>query len=163
MNATAASTLQVITDTHPCACGGYQAVAADGATSRTGCSAVTKRTFAPGHDARLKGFLIRAGAQGLLIRTPVGGDDQAPVKVAERFGFGHMVAKGIAAAKARAFTKALKGAKKAPKATPAPAATEVAAKVGRWEYEGTLSADHTEFTFTDRKGAEHTVAKFTLA
>lgn len=146
MNATTA--LQTITGTHACACGGYTAFDIAGTKRTTGCKAVTKRTFAPGHDARLKGFLIRAGREGLLISTPEGETKDA-MQVADKFGFGHMVREGIARKAAP---------RKAKKATPAPLL--VTAKVGRWVYEGKL-ADGT-FTYTDKQGNARTAAKFTV-
>ena len=131
-----------------CACSLFVAVTASGQTARTGCTATTRRTFAPGHDAKLKGFLIRAGREGMLIRTPEGGADQLPAKVAERFGFAHMVREGIARPKATRKAKA------------APAPRTVTAKVGRWEYEGTLTAGGKIFTYRDRQGRTLMAEKF---
>lgn len=133
----------------PCSCSLFVAVAADGTTTRTGCTATTRRTFAPGHDARLKGFLIRAGRDGLLIRTPEGGADQVAAKVADRFGFGHMVRDGIAR-----VAKPRKAAKVAPRT--------VIGKVGRWTYEGTVTANGGIFTYTDRQGRTLMAEKFTI-
>lgn len=135
----------------PCACSLFVAVAADGTTTRTGCTATTRRTFAPGHDARLKGFLIRAGRLGHLIRTPEGGADQVSVRVAERFGFAQMVRDGIARTPA----------KKARKAAPVAPAT-VTAKVGRWVYEGRVTAGGGIFSYTDRQGRNLMAEKFTV-
>lgn len=134
----------------PCACSLFVAIAADGATTRTGCTATTRRTFAPGHDARLKGFLIRAGREGLLIRTPEGGADQVPVRVAERFGFAQMVRDGIAR-----VAKPRKAAKTAP-------VTTVRAKVGRWVYEGRVTAGGGIFSYTDRQGRNLMAEKFSV-
>lgn len=159
MNATAARTAVKVA----CACSGFAAVDAKGKTTRTGCTAETRRTFAPGHDARLKGFLIRAGVQGDLIRTPEGGADQTAEKVAERFGFGHMVREGIARGAEREFARTLREVAKAGKAshkTPA----KVSAKVGRWTYEGVItdSPEHgPQFTYTTAKGVQTTTTKFT--
>lgn len=132
----------------PCACSLFVAVAANGTETTTGCTATTKRTFAPGHDARMKGFLIRAGRRGDLIRTPEGGSDQVAARVAERFGFAHMVREGIARPKA------------VRKAAKAPAPKVVTAKVGRWFYEGTVDA-RGNFTYTQKNGKTHTTAFFT--
>lgn len=130
----------------PCACSLVVAVAADGTTTRTGCTATTRRTFAPGHDARLKGFLIRAGRDGLHVREVGLGvaHETTAVKFAERFGFAHMVADGIARQ-----AKPRKAAKVAPKT--------VTAKVGRWFYEGTMD-DRGNFTYTQKNGKTHTTA-----
>lgn len=142
---------QVITGRHACACSGFKAVDAAGrVVATTGCSASTKRTFAPGHDARLKGFLIRAGREGNLVRTPEGGSDQVAVRVAERFGFAQMVRDGIA--RVAPVRKAKKVA--------APA--KVVGKVGRWTYEGTVTAGGKIFTYTDRKGNLLMAEKFTI-
>lgn len=133
---------------HACDCGGYKAIDASGTVVvTTGCNATTRRTFAPGHDARMKGFLIRAGREGMLIRTPEGGDDQLPAKVAERFGFAQMVRDGIARVRKD-------------KKVAAPA--KVVGKVGRWTYEGTVTAGGKIFTYTDRKGAQLMAEKFTI-
>ena len=162
MNATAATATQVITGTHPCACGGYVAKDAAGRETRTACNAVTKRTFAPGHDARLKGFLIRAGVEGLLISTPEGGAEQSPERVADRFGFGKMVTEGVNRGKAREWAKATKvAAKPAPKVA---APVTVTAKVGRWEYRGVILAagdGSPVFRYTNAKGVTTDTMKFT--
>lgn len=135
---------QVITGRHACACSGFKAVdAAGNVVATTGCIASTKRTFAPGHDARMKGFLIRAGREGNLVRTPEGGDDLPAAKVADRFGFAHMVRDGIA--------------RKAAKRVAKPQAKKVTAKVGRWVYEGTMD-DRGNFTYTQKNGQTHTTA-----
>lgn len=142
---------QVITGTHSCACSGFKAVdAAGNVVATTGCTGVTKRIFAPGHDARLKGFLIRAGREGNLVRTPEGGSDQVPAKVADRFGFGYMVREGIARPA------------KAKKAKKVAAPAKVVGKVGRWTYEGTVTAGGKIFTYTDRKGNQLMAEKFTI-
>jgi hypothetical protein len=118
----------------PCACSLFAAVAADGTRTTTGCTATTRRTFAPGHDARLKGFLIRAGKAGHLVATPEG-TQEFPAKVAERFGFAHMVREGIA-----------RPSRRKADATP----RVVTAKVGRWYYEGQVTARG--FAYTDKRG-----------
>lgn len=159
MNATAAKVTAAAA--HPCACDGFVAVDAAGRETRTACTATTKRTFAPGHDARLKGFLIRAGVQGLHIRTPWGGSEQSPQAVADRFGFGHMVAAGIKAAQDRAFAKAVRGVTKTAPKMEAP--KPVMAKVGRWVYEGVVLAagDGTPvFRYTNKQGVSVDAMKF---
>ncbi len=145
MNATAKTALK------SCTCSLVVAFTEDGRELTTGCTATTKRTFAPGHDARLKGFLIRNGAEGNLVRV---GDDvnTSAQAVANQFGFSGMVADGIAKAQARAI------AKKAPKAK---APKKVTAKVGRWFYEGIVEGD--EFVYTDKRENVLRATKFTLA
>lgn len=127
----------------PCSCSLFVAVAADGTRTTTGCTATTRRTFAPGHDARLKGFLIRAGKAGHLVATPEG-TQEFPAKVAERFGFAAMVAEGIARPARTRKAKAV-------------APRTVTAKVGRWVYEGTMD-DWGNFTYVQKNGKTHTTA-----
>jgi len=86
----------------------------------TGCKGrLTSRTFAPGHDAKLKSLLIRAGAMGAGVRQQLGGlaTVGGAQKVADQFGFGHQVAHGIeralVAADAKANDKAAKEQAKA--------------------------------------------------
>lgn len=148
MNANATKAAK--TAPHACACSGFQAVDASGTqVTTTKCAATTRRTFAPGHDARLKGFLIKAGRLGHLVRTPEGGDDLTATKVADRFGFAQMVRDGIHRAPAK-------------KARKVAGAAKVVGKVGRWTYEGTVTAGGKLFTYTDRKGAQLIAEKFTI-
>lgn len=134
---------------HACACGGFKATDASGTVvARTGCTAMTRRTFAPGHDARLKGFLIRAGREGMLITTPWGGAELTAEKAASHFGFAHMVRDGIARKAAKKVAK---------KAQP-----KVTAKVGRWFYQGYVTEGGALFSYTDAKGASKTATKFTV-
>ncbi|RNL84759.1 hypothetical protein [Halostreptopolyspora alba] len=129
----------------PCTCSKY----ADATTGETtGCTKTTRRDFAPGHDAKLKGFLIRAGAAGHLVA--LAGAPDEPVQASEaasRFGFARHVASGISRAQA-----------KQEQATAD--ADTVRAKVGRWERTGHVEGD--TFTYTDRSGAARTTTKFTL-
>lgn len=130
----------------PCSCRNF----ADATTGeRLACTAETARTFAPGHDARLKGFLIRVGRAGHLVATPEGGTPEFPAKVAERFGFAQMVREGIARP---ARTRKAKVA--APRV--------VRAKVGRWEYEGTVTAGGKILTYRDRQGRQLMAEKFRI-
>jgi hypothetical protein len=81
----------------------------------TGCGSDTRRVFAPGHDARLKSLLIKAGiadmevryGQGIVVTTDA-------VNAARQFGFADLVAAGIQRGIAKAKAKAEKAA--APKA-----------------------------------------------
>jgi hypothetical protein len=157
MNATATKT-----EIKPCTCSLVVAFTEDGKELTTGCRATTKRTFAPGHDARLKGFLIRNGAEGNLVR--VGQDVNTSAQaVADQFGFGYMVAEGIEAAKARQMAKLLKDVtKSAKKSHKTPA--KVTCKVGRWTYEGVVTDSPMhgpQFTYTTAKGVQTTTTKFT--
>ena len=151
---TATATAQVTVKA--CVCALVVAFADNGEELTTGCNATTKRTFAPGHDARLKGFLIRAGIAGHLVRVGEDANTDAQA-VADQFGFGYMVREGIRKGAEREFRRELRRVAKAAKA---PAPQKVTAKVGRWQYEGTLSADGTEFAYTDRRGNQVTTTKF---
>jgi hypothetical protein len=158
MTATVRTTARVA-----CTCSVVVAIAETGEKLTTGCTATTRRTFAPGHDARLKGFLIRAGIAGHTVR--VGDDDAArdAQAVANQFGFGYMVAEGIRRGAEREFRKTLREVARSAKAshrTPA----KVTAKVGRWTYEGVItdSPEHgPQFTYTTRQGVQTTTTKFT--
>jgi len=95
---------------HPCACQFYSIERGDvpeGADPNeyltyedTGCTATTTRVFAPGHDAKLKSLLIKAGVEEASVRCEQGG--VASIATADvfaaRFDFGHMVLAGIARA-----------------------------------------------------------------
>lgn len=87
----------------------------------TGCAATTKREFAPGHDAKLKSFLITHGAQGHEIRY--GAVVTTAEDLAKRYTFGYMILDGIEKAKgklaAKAEREAARAAKKAAKGKPA--------------------------------------------
>ncbi len=140
----------------------------------TGCTASTHRDFAPGHDARLKGFLIRAGAADMEVseysrKGHLQGHWGAE-NVANRFGFGPMVAEGIQRAKDKAIAKAARrNVGKAPVATEAAPVAEVApvvlavpvtAKVGRWSYAGTELDG--EFTYKNKLGQTKTTSAYTV-
>jgi hypothetical protein len=88
----------------------------------TGCVATTAREFAPGHDAKLKSFLILHGSQGHEIRYG-GVTIMTAQDAAKRYAFGYMILEGIAKAQAKAKEKAEKAAaraaKKAAKGKPA--------------------------------------------
>lgn len=86
----------------------------------TGCVQTTKREFAPGHDAKLKSFLITHGAQGHEIRY--GSLVTTAEDVAKRYTFGYMILDGIAKAKEKLAAKAERAAARAAKKTaPKPA------------------------------------------
>lgn len=173
------TTATAVETTKSCQCGMYFAVTAEWndpetdqpeeTTESTGCHATTTRDFAPGHDAKLKGYLIRWGAAGYEVAFVDGGVrvGTTATAIAHRYGFGHMVDAGIAKAvakqqerQAKADAKHARKAAKAqaptvslvreiPKAKPAPVEGEPAAeriatiKVGRWTYPATIWADGT--------------------
>ncbi len=149
------------TSLKPCTCSLVAAVDTDGNVTTTGCTATTKRTFAPGHDARMKGFLIRAGVAEMVIS--VGEENNRTAEqVADQFGFGYMVAAGIKNGKAKLLGKLLgevrKGSRKATVAVVKPAPVVVTAKVGRWYYTGTELGG--VFSYTDKRGNALTTTKY---
>ncbi|MET7828501.1 hypothetical protein ABZT23_27955 [Streptomyces sp. NPDC005386] len=126
----------------------------------TGCTATTKRTFAPGHDAKLKSALIKWGAEGHEVTR----DDDGVNTVADasthaaKFPFGHMVAAGIARAEAKAAEKAERAAARAARKTAPKTPKKVTAKVGRATFTGHMDGDH--FVY-EVKGKERRTLKFT--
>ncbi|MFV2195993.1 hypothetical protein [Nocardiopsis sp. LOL_012] len=150
----------------PCHCARFEN-AETGET--TGCTKTTTREFAPGHDAKAKSLLIRAGAMGAEVRRVVDGMALTgdAVKAAEGYGFAHMVASGIERAARLAAEKAERKAARAAKKAdneplpelvgPAAAVADfqeknpmVTAKVGRWEYEGRVIDG--EFVYETKSG-----------
>jgi hypothetical protein len=130
-----------------CACGNYTFVTDDGDVHAQ-CMAPTKKQFAPGHDARLKGQLIRHGVEGNQVRL-ASGELVSPQWVADQFGFGPMVRKGIERRLEKLSAKSAKV--EAEPVADVPAEPEVVeAKVGRWTYQGHLTEDG--FAYQDKKG-----------
>jgi hypothetical protein len=157
-NTTAAKKTET-TQAEAVACTCSQFATEDGRT--TGCAAETKRLFAPGHDAKLKSFLIKAGAEGIeVIRTVDGIANPADASThAAKFAFGHMVAAGITRAETKAAEKAERAAARAArKAAPkAKAPAKITAKVGRATFTGHMDGDH--FVY-EVKGKERRTLKF---
>lgn len=169
----------------PCACQRYDILVdvregEDGdliwdAEYNTSCVEDTTRTFAPGHDAKLKSLAIKAGVLGVELRRDDGGVIVSgdPVTMVREYGFDHMVADGIKKHAERVALKAEKAAAKATKrATPeADGALPkrsvvkkpkiVKAKVGRWVYEGTVAIDGA-FLYVDKKGDGKVAHKYEL-
>lgn len=149
----------------------------------TGCTQTTRRVFAPGHDAKLKGLLIEAGATGAGVR--VGDMVRNAEGVANSYGFETQVLSGIkrmqAKMAARAEKKAAKEAKthalaqkvadkankvvteaKAAKAAKRAAKASalvmpVKIKVGRWTYEAIINPADNSAAFTSANGEAKTV------
>ena len=106
--------------TRECQCGNF-ANAETG--ERIDCEAATARNFAPGHDAKLKSFLIRTGAAGDLVRQLGVADAITAVQAANLYGFGNLVSAGIIKAAEKAEARANRPARRtaAKRATPADA------------------------------------------
>jgi hypothetical protein len=123
----------------------------------TMCDQETKRTFAPGHDARVKGLLITAARLNGDVTVLDGGMAKTtdPLTYASQFGFAEAVAAG-AKRPVKSNGKPVGGHK--PKTTAKPT---VKAKVGRWVYEGTVEAGD-EFHYTTKSGAKATTFQYTL-
>lgn len=105
------------------------------------CDAVTKNRFAPGHDAKLKGLLIklyRAGTEyhyldgGLLISTD-------PMNHAQQYGWGHFLEASKQAAerkppKVKASKNRVAIPRKVPRERLSPVPPKGTVKIGRWVY-----------------------------
>lgn len=142
----------------PCACSTFTAYNTEADVEyTTGCNAQTARDFAPGHDARLKGHLIRWAVLGYEIR--VGDTTKSAEGWAANFGFGYMVAAGIKRTQERAAAKTEKLMKKIDKKVKAEVKF-VTAKVGRWTYEGSLL--NGKFTYQNKNSEVVTTDKFKL-
>jgi hypothetical protein len=142
----------------PCACSTFTAYNTEADVEYTTCcTAQTARTFAPGHDARLKGNLIRWAVLGYEIR--VGDTTKDAVSWASSFGFGYMVSAGIRRSQERAAAKTEKLMKRIDKKAKAEV-KPVTAKVGRWTYEGDLI--NGTFHYSDRQGVRHGTQNFKL-
>lgn len=139
----------------PCACSTFTAYDTERDVEyTTDCNRQTARDFAPGHDARLKGHLIRWAILGYEIR--VGDTTKDAVGWASSYGFGYMVSAGIRRTQERAAAKTEKVVKRIAKKAEADVKS-VTAKVGRWTYEGSL-VDGT-FTYVDKnKNIKQTTA-----
>lgn len=96
-------------------------------TFSTGCTATTKREFAPGHDAKLKSFLIEHGALDHEIKFGI--TIMTAEEAVKGYAFGYMVVEGIAKAKEKLAAKAERAAKKAAKPAKAERKLAEAAKV----------------------------------
>ncbi|WP_051853355.1 hypothetical protein [Streptomyces sp. NRRL S-146] len=157
----------------PCECAAYDALPADLTDAdietgdfevlTTGCTATTKRQFAPGHDAKLKSALIRWGSLGLDIRrTDEGGvaTSASADKHAARYAFAHMVTAGVKRAEAKAAEKARKAEERAARKAAPKAPKKVTAKVGRATVTGHMDGDH--FVY-EVKGKERRTLKFQAA
>lgn len=75
-----------------CACGNY----VDAVTGESiGCEEETTRTFAPGHDAKLKSFLVQCYVQGHKVRKLGQRREVDGLTASREFGFSTQVAGAI--------------------------------------------------------------------
>jgi len=152
---------------------------------RTGCTATTTREFAPGHDARLKSFLIRAGINGTEVHDGRGLSGSADA-LAVRFGFYPQVTNGIirglAKADQKVFRQQAREARRearrpvtpvadidtqldaafGPVETPEPVAPQshrAMVRVGRWTYEADVLDGVA--TYRDRSDRVHSTRTYT--
>jgi hypothetical protein len=151
----------------PCLCGAYEIEIWDGREipegadpgdyvryEDTGCRASTTRDFAPGHDAKLKALLIRAGVAGHEVRLNSGGvaSTGSASDHASRYPFAYMVDNGIKRGREKAATRrngpaAKRAAKKAELKI-----TRMRIKVGRWEYDATIDGKTETAIYLNNKG-----------
>lgn len=99
----------------PCASSLYSWVDADGVTHTCGTEGrTTTATFAPGHDAKLKSLLIKAGAAGCEVMKSVDGGylTMSAMDAASEYGFASTVKTGIDKAIERETAKAERLAKR---------------------------------------------------
>lgn len=133
----------------------------------TGCTQTTERIFAPGHDAKLKSLLIKAGAAGSEIVRAEGGVNvySSAEQVAKSYGFELQVLAGVKRAQAKAAERAEKKAAKASQ-KPSKKGVEVGAqiKVGRHFYDALIAPDGTA-KYVTKGGVSKTApsGKYSLA
>lgn len=134
-----------------------------------------KRVFRQGHDARLKGICIRAGATDNTITTVTGDKaaTEAPMEVARRYGFADQVKQGIEIHQKRAKAQVEKAAQRAAKADAKAKAPKAEApkslkgqvfgvKVGRWPVEATVTKvakGVATLTYETKAGEEKTIER----
>lgn len=138
----------------PCQCRDY----ADAVTGDVlQCDGVTYRNFAVGHDARLKGHLIRIGRAGHQVRVLTTGVVVSPAEAASLYGFAHMVSEGIRRTLGRPRTQA-------PKKSGNSGVPAQVARVGRWTYEGRVRRidGARVFVYRDRRGNERRTHDFVM-
>lgn len=129
-------------------CGCYSVV--DGSGVHTSCGRLVKGKFAPGHDAKLKGMLIRAAAAGEQFKTKDGTKvtSRDPLAFAKELGWEALIQKGIAVAKA-----------KADRPKRAPGAKKAAASANRVAPKATVSRDELKARAAKKADAKKAAAK----
>lgn len=86
-----------VAELHACRCRDF--VAEDG--EWTGCEAMTARTFAPGHDAKLGSLLQKKAMAGVAVHDATAGTYADALFWAAQFPFGAKVAGRVAEAQAK--------------------------------------------------------------
>lgn len=142
-----------------------------GATAKTGqviygqCGSVTQGTFAPGHDAKLKGVLLKLAVRGLPYIFTDGGmlvEADPKVELANR-GWIHFLAasqakfdRRVAAIAKKSDARVARKVKAAAKAAKVETPAFTVVKIGRWEYAiqafELVANDMATVTYTDAKG-----------
>lgn len=144
------ATAEPAIELRPCQCRDY---ADDETGVSLSCDGVTYRKFAPGHDARLKGFLIKSGRDGHKIRHRPTGDVMSPHAAAKNYGFADLVRTGI-------------DRPEPPQAEPQPPTKPgmAVARVGRWSYPGRVRKldGKRVFVYRDRQGNERRATDFEI-
>lgn len=106
-----------------------------------------KKTFAQGHDAKLKSALITTAVEGGLVVLNSGGvrTEVEAVAYADQFGFAHQVRAAVGARKAKAQAKASAPAKpRKPRV--------ITIKVGRWTYDRATINDDGDAVYVGKDG-----------
>lgn len=142
----------------------------------TGCQAMTIRTFAQGHDAKLVGFMVRAELAGHNINKTEGGmlvtynnavmaaasiSDALAIKAEGQLNAAILRARKTAAKKlvAPVTKKEIAEATaevEAEKTAPAPTHRDAKIKVGRWTYQASIETETGEATYATKLGGTKT-------
>lgn len=170
-----------LADAHQCLCSQFVVENVEGGHLTTGCAQDTRRTFAPGHDARLAGFLATAATSHYEVT--IGGEVTADALTMARNVLSPALAAKVQAAFDRDVARRLNSTPKADAPAVWAEEDQVAAqqkaqaayyqelrrptprpvtriKVGRWIYEAEINDDQTA-TYTDKQGTAHTTRTYT--
>ncbi len=156
------------TQSHNCECSLWE-VLADGQTVDTGCARQTNKTFAPGHDAKLKALLLLAHRDSGQIRRRTGKNSQTydtATAAAKQFGFYDQIQELIRRTEPRHAQPKQTKTPEREKSRPASVAVSFqpprsrrphkgtrheTIKIGRREYQATIGDDGTA-TYVDGNG-----------
>lgn len=119
------------------------------------CTSETRSRFAQGHDARMVSLLVK---QVVATEIDVEVAAQRVVGAGGSAALVNKLHRAVANAEAKADRKQTKPAQR-------PVSRKIRAKVGRWEYEGTLANRQTDgklaFFYQTKGGATRVTTKFT--